>query len=255
MLYEQIRHTETIRKMYRLRHLLAQKNPPELGTRLGYAKYSKQFYRVKSKLRKEGIIDKQNRFVASLLNLQIVKMPLHASKEQIDVLGNKVPYYMFLALVVDAYKKTEFLKEFHFSRRSIYNSLRRMEKAGLVNTDYHAITADETIKEWFTIYLELVRTSIDATGDISFLFNTIPSCIGGPYAYHMTNYEPGRPVGPPDMLILTYGPFLSLIKSLVQDSRYFKDYPKKVQVCLAKDVEVEWIDRIPYDKNAKEIWK
>lgn len=255
MLYEQIRYVEIIRKIYRLRHLLAQKNPPDLGSKLGYSKYSKQFYRVKAKLREEGILDKQGRFVESLLNLQVVEMPLHASKEQIDVLGNQVPYSLFLALIVDSPKKAgELIKEFRFSRKAVYDALEKMKKARLVKMEDSMATAEKgTVNEWLVRYLELVKTSIDTTGDVSILFNTMPAYISGPQAYYTINYEPGRPVGPADMLVLTYRPFLNFLESMVGQIHYFKDYPKKIEVGLSKDGEITWIDRIPYDKKAKEI--
>lgn len=257
MLYEQIRHADIIRKIYRLRHLLTQKNPPDLGSKLGYPKYSKQFYRVKAKLREEGILNKQGRFVESLLNLHVVEMPLHATKEQIDVLGNQVPYSLFLALIVDSPKKAgEMIKDLRFSRKAVYDSLEKMEKVQLVNMEDSLATVKEgPVNDWLVKYLELVKTSIDTTGNISLLFNTIPAYISGPQAYYTINYEPGRPVGPADMLLLTYPPFLNFLETMVRHLRYFEDYPKKVEVRLSKDGEIIWIDRIPYDKNAKEIWR
>ena len=61
MLYDQIRYGEVIWKLYKLRHLLAHKAHPDLGSRVGYSKYSKQFYRITRKLVGEGILDKQGR--------------------------------------------------------------------------------------------------------------------------------------------------------------------------------------------------
>jgi len=257
MLYEQIRYADIIRKIYRLRHLLTQKNPPDLGSKLGYPKYSKQFYRVKAKLREVGILNKQGRFVESLLNLHVVDLPLHATKEQIDVLGNEVPYSMFLALVIDSPKKVgEMIKDLRFSRKAVYDALEKMEKTRLVNVaDSLAMAEKGEVNDWFVRYLDLVKTSIDSTGDISLLFNTVPAYISGPQAYYMINYEPGRPVGPADMLVLTYQPFLNFLESMILQLRYFKDYPKKIEVGLSKDGEITWIDRIPYDKKAKEIWR
>lgn len=254
MLYDQIRHADAVRKIYRLRHLLTQKNPPDLGSRLGYPKYSKQFYRVKGRLKREGVLDGHGRFVESLPNLQLAEMPLHASKEQIGVLGNMVPYCLFLGLVADSPKGAgDLIRGFHFSRGAVYRSLERMEGSGLVRMeDSVAVAEDGPANEWLARYVEVVRASIRASGDIAILFNTIPAYIGGPHAYYATNYEPGRPAGPADVLVLTYAPLLDLVRSMVRDSRYFREYPKRVEVRATGGVEAEWIGRIPYDKNAKE---
>jgi len=255
MLYEQIRYAGAVRRIYRLRHLLTQKNPPDLGSRLGYPKYSKQFYRVKGRLKREGILDRHGRFVESLPNLLLAEMPLHASREQIGVLGNRVPYCLLLGLMADSPKGAgDLIRELHFSRGAVYRSLERMERSGLVRMeDSRAVAEGGPASEWLARYLEVVRASIRASGDVAILFSTIPAYIGGPHAYYTTNYEPGRPAGPADMLVLTYAPFLDLVKSMVRDSRSFREYPTRVEVCATGGVEAEWVGGMPYDRNAKEV--
>jgi hypothetical protein len=64
------------------------------------------------------------------------------------------------------------------------------------------------------------------------------------------NYEAGRPIGPSDMVIATYKPFQNLWESVVKEVRYFKEYPRKVEVGLANPSdEMVWIGGIPYNKK------
>ncbi len=255
MLYEQIRYAEAVRKLYRLRHLLTEEAHPDIGSRLGYPKYSKQFYRVKRKLQEEGVLDKQGRFAENLPNLWFVELPLHASKEHIKILGEKVPYNVFLAAFMDSPAIAGGLsKELNFNTKAVYNSIDKMRKAELVTKENSKIYINKEIRvySWLSRYIELCRTYADTTNDISVLFRTVPAYISGPQAYYMLNYEPGRPIGPAEMIIMTYKPFLGFWESAVMQIRYFKEYPKSIDVNVAKATdEIIWIDRLPYSKKAK----
>lgn len=258
MLYNQIRYAEVVRKLYRLRHLLAQKTHPDIGSRLGYPKYSKQFYRVKKKLEEEGILDRQGRFVENLTSLWLAELPLHASKEQITVLGNKVPCNIFLATMMDSPRKAgELSKELNFNRKAVYDAIDKMEKCGLVVRENSKISVKEgSVNRWLQKYVELCKTYADTTDDVSVLFSGVQAYISGSQAYYMVNYEPGRPMGPADMIIATYKPFLKFWESVVEEVRYFKDYPKNLEIDLAKTSDkIVWIDRVPYNKKAKIMMK
>jgi hypothetical protein len=82
MLYEKIRYVDGIRKLYRIRHLLAQSKHPDIASRVGYKKYSKQFYRVKQKLIEEKMLDRQGRCVESLTNQWLVELPVYVTNEK-----------------------------------------------------------------------------------------------------------------------------------------------------------------------------
>lgn len=255
MLYEQIRYAEVVRKLYRLRHLLAEEAHPDIGSRLGYQKYSKQFYRVKKKLQEEGVLDKQGRFVENLPNLWLVELTLHANKEQIKILGERVQYNVFLAAFMDSPAMAGGLsKELNFNTKAVYNSIDKLRKAELITKENSKIYINKEIRvySWLSKYIELCRTYADTTNDISVLFRTVPAYISGQQAYYTINYEPGRPVGPANMIIATYKPFLKFWKSVIEEIRYFKDYPKNVEIEIAKSTdEIVWIDRLPYNKKAK----
>lgn len=253
MLYEQIRHADTIRKMYRIRHLLSQKKPPDMGTRLGYPKYSKQFYRIKSKLREEGIIGSRGTFVESLPNMHVVTMPLHVDRRQAGVLGSRVPYVLFLALLVDSPRRGACLaRECRFSAKAVRDALRRMEGVGIVRMSGGAAAAveDSPTHAWLTRYLAAVRSWLDVSGDTSVLFNTVPSYVGGPHARHLLDYEPGMPMGSAEMRIFTYRPFLALMESIVRESLHFGSGPRRVSVGLASGGRPQRIGGIPYLRDA-----
>ena len=253
MLYEQIRHADTIRKMYRMRHLLSQKKPPDMGTRLGYPKYSKQFYRIKSKLKQEGIIGSRGTFVESLPNMHVVTMPLHVDRHQIGVLGNRVPYVLFLALVVDPPRRGAYLaRECRLSAKAVRDALRRMESVGIVRMSGGVAIAveDSPAQAWLTRYLAAARSWMDVSGDTSVLFNTVPSYVGGPHARHLADYEPGTPMGSAEMKIFTYKPFLGLMESIVRESLHFESRSRRVSVGLAGGDRPQRMGGISYLKDA-----
>ena len=232
MLYEQIRYANAIRGMYKMRHLLAQKKAPDMGTKLGYPKYSKQFYRIKSKLRKEGIIGNHGTFVENPPNLHVAAMVLHVNAAQISALGYKVPYVLFLALATGPPRKASYLaRESGFSRKAAYDALKMMERAGLVRKEGSAMVAEDSpARTWLEEYLEAAKVWIDISRDTSVLFNAIPSHVGGPHVRRLSHYESGAPIGPAEMHIFTYGLLLNLMKTMVEKSRYFRNYPKRVSV-------------------------
>ena len=232
MLYEQIRHANTIRGIYKMRHLLAQKKPPDMGTRLGYPKYSKQFYRIKSEIRKEGIIGSRGTFVENPPNLHVAAMALRVDAAQISALGYKVPYVLFLALATGPPRNVSYLATgCRFSRKAVYDALRMMERAGLVRKDGSVTAAkDSPARTWLAEYLEAVRVWIDASEDTFVLFNAIPSNMGGPHVRRLSHYESGAPMGPAEMHIFTCEPLLDLMETMVKKSRYFRNHPKRVSV-------------------------
>ena len=252
MLYDQLKHADTIRKLYRLRHLLARPKPPEVGTRLGYPKYSKQFYRIKSKLRSEGVIDDRGIFVESPNNMHVVIMPLHVDREQIRVLGRRVPYFLFLALSVGPPRRVAYLaRECRFSRKAVYEALKSMVGVGLVRMEgYTAEAEDGSARKWLEKYLAAAEAWVDTSGDVSVLFKVIPSYMGGPHVRRILDFEPGTPMGPADVHIFTYDPFISLMKSIVRNSLYFKRHARHVLVRPVGDVQARWIDGVPYQKYA-----
>lgn len=252
MLYEQIRYAHTVRGLYRLRHLLAHKRSPDMGTRLGYPKYSKQFYRIKSRLREEGIIGGRGTFVESLPNMQVAMMPLRVDGAQISVLGNRVPYVLFLALVTGPPRTAGYLAaECRFSRKAVYDALRAMADTGLVRIDGRMVAAEEgsSAREWLAGYLAAVRSWTDISEDASTLFRTIPSYMGGPHVRRLLDYEPGTLMGRADAYIFTYEPFLDLMESIVRESPYFRRQPRRVYVRSAGSSQVIWVDGMPYRKD------
>ena len=251
MLYEQIRHARIIRHLYRIKHQLARRKGPDLGTRLGYPKYSKQFYRVRSLLVREHIINHRGEFIQSLLNIHMAKMSLRVEEGQISVLGDRVPYCLFLALACGTPARAGSLAgELHLSRKAVYDALARMKETGLVSMSGPVATAnDGPARRWLAEYLDLLAAWMDASEDVSVLFNTIPACVGGPLARYLLDYEPGRPMGLADMHIFTPEPFFDLVTSTTEKSRYFRHYSKKVKILAAHCGHVEWVDGVPYRKD------
>ncbi len=256
MLYDKIRYADEIRKLYRIRHLLVQSKHPDIASRLGYKKYSKQFYRIKQKLIEEKVLDKQGRFLESLTNRWLVELPVYlTNKKQLKVMGNKAPYFIFLALAIDSVNNAgEISEKLKLSRRTVYDALEKLSKSNLIKFDNSSIHAakDEHFYSWLSRYLELCKTQADTAEDVSLLFDCAPAYIDGPQAYYMINYEPGRAAGPADMIIRTYEPYKKFWQSVLGDVRYFKGYPKKVEIAQARAADkVVLLEGVPYNKKVK----
>ncbi len=256
MLYEQIRYAEDVRKLYRLRHLLLQTRHPAIDSLLGYPKRSMQFYRTKKSLQTERVLDAQGRFIENAPNLWIAELALNANREQTKALGYKVPYNIFLAVVLEPQTTTIKMLpgELFVKRQTVHFAVNRLLTVRVLekksDDNHRAVTTGEKLRNWLLRYIDLANSHADATGDVSYLFSAIPAYISGPAARFAVNYEPGRPIGPSDMVIATYKPFQSLWQSLIKEVRYFKQYPRKVEVDLAKPSdEIIWIGGIPYKKE------
>ena len=192
----------------------------------------------------------------SLPNMHVAVMPLRVDGAQIRVLGRRVPYTIFLALATGKPRTVGRLAgECHFSRKAVYDALGVMGDAGLVGIHRHTVTANErsSARLWLEGYMEAVMSWIDVREDASVLFRMIPSHVGGPHARILRGYEPGAPMGLAEMHIFTHEPFLDLMKSIVQKGAYFRRQPRRVAVRPAEDVQITWVEGIPYQKDAGKV--
>lgn len=257
MFYNKIRHSNRIRKLYRLRNLLSHRKHPEIGSRLGFSKYSKQYYDFIKSLQKEGIVDKSGLFVEKPTNIWITEFPLIAKSEsESRILGSKNPYMIYLALVLNnSLDLDELVKSLQISKRSVYDAIDKLKKISLITkTKQNQLQAigRTDVFIWFEKYLALCIREVDSTGEISLLFECIPAYIDGPHAYYLLNYEPGRPVGPSDMIIRTYKPYEVFWKSVTKEVQYFKKFTKKIWITHSRQEDkIIYQDGIPYNKNAK----
>jgi hypothetical protein len=231
MLYEQIRYAEEIRRLYKLRHLLHHARRPAIDALLGYPKNSTQFYRIKKALQATHVLDGQGRFVENPPNLWTAELALNANRAQTKALGNKAPYTIFLAATLEPQTTTKALpRELFVKRQTVHKALNRLLRVKAVSKmsgDETLIVTNEKLRTWLLKYIDLSRSHADTTGEVSYLFGAVPAHITGPAALYAVSYEPGRPIGPSEMVIATYKPFQNVWESFVNEVRYFKEYPKK----------------------------
>ena len=252
MLYTQIRYAEEARKLYRLRHLLSRRGRPGIHSQLGFPEYNEQLRRIKNALKQEHVLDRNGRFIENGPNVWLANLALVAKPEETKVLGNRVPYNIFLALAVNPAKPLRGLpRKLKTDPHVTTAATRRMLKAGLIRRAGNAVIPDEHVRDWLLEYIELAKAYAYATGDLFYLFRAVPGYIGGPRAYFDQNYEPGRPIGPTKMSIVTYEPFVGVWKEILRDVRYFKEYPKPITVePTAAPNGSTWVDSLPYDKRS-----
>jgi|SRR5579872_2458552 len=259
MLYNKIRYAETIRKLYRLRNLLAHNRRPDIGARLGYQKYSKRYYIIKEKLKEEKILDREDRFIESPANRWIVELPtMIDDKKELRVLGFPSTFKVYLALFFkNSMTFKEIVIKLGMSERTAYTAIRRLENSFLIINKDSLIHIDKNseIYDWLFKYVDACITQADTEDNISILFDCVPAYIDGPQAYYINNYEPGRPVGPSDMIIRTYEPYENFWEYVRDRVRYFAKFPKRIVILPAiKDTKIIWVNGIPYNKNATEVF-
>lgn len=256
MLYNKIRYANRIRKLYRLRNLLTHGKRPEISSRLGFTKYSKQYYDFMKNLEKERVLDKNGLFIDKPTNIWIAELPLMTkSEKELKVLGYQNPYYVYLSLV---FKKSitlnEIIKDLQMSERSVYDAINKLEEVNLIIKQDNVLQANEktNVFVWFEKYLGICIREADSTGEISLLFDCVPAYVDGSHAYYILNYEPGRPAGPANMIIRTYKPYEWFWETVKEQIEYFKQFPKKIWIGqLRKEDEIVYREGIPYNKNAQ----
>ena len=254
MLYTKIRYAVQIRKRYKLRHLLEYDRHPDLGSRLGYTKNNRQFFLLKKRLKAEKILDKDGRFIESITNKWLTELPIMSTPEELRTLGFKSTFNLYLALALTkSLKINQMIHELKMSSRTVYDSIKKLQILSLIiqNKSLVRINDEKQIYTWLEKYLDLTLRQTDVDGDISILFKTVPGYIDGPQAYYLTNYKPGRSVGPSNMKIKTNYPYLKYWEYAVRTVRYFREYPKKILVLESHDddSEITWLDELPYNKK------
>ena len=252
MLYNQVRYAEAVRVFYKLRGRTSNRVSTGLVQELGYAKYSTQFYAVKKLLMEEGILDSNGKFVENAPNVWLAELPQVVGKKEREVLGDEVPFKVFLASVLGSSRLGDLSKALALSRSSVYHAASRLYKAGLLQRNGTEIAPSGSAQAWLSGYLDACKTHVNVTGDISVLFRAVPAYIDGPRAYFALHHEVGRPIGRADMVIATWAPYLGFWESVVNGVRYFLEYQKNVKVLVANpSARVVWVDRLPFNAKAR----
>lgn len=209
------------------------------------------------KLQDEKILGGNGEFIESTTNSWLVELPLIVNNvEQMKTLGSRIPFIVYLASIINRFiTASDMIKQLFVTKSSAYHSLGKLRILDLIEKEEFKIVANKETKfyHWLERYLELCKMQADIKNDISILFDTVPGYVDGEQAYYLLNYEPGRPIGPANMIIKTYLPFLSFWNDAIKEIRYFKEYPKKVTLeIITKNEKLLWLNGIPYNKNAKD---
>ena len=255
MLYDKIRNANRIRKLYRLRNILAHRKRPEISTRLGFSKYSKQYYSLMKRFEKEKILDKNGLFIEKPTNIWIAELPLMIKNEkELHVLGYRGSYLVYLALVFEkSITLDDIVKDLQINKRTAFDIINKLQEVNLIIKQNNKLMINETTDTfiWFEKYLGICLRESDSTSEISLLFDCVPAYIDGPQAYYILNYEPGRPVGPANMIIRTYRPYELFWEIVKEEIGYFKQFPKKIMMGQPmEEDEIVYREEIPYNKNA-----
>lgn len=254
MLYEQIKYAEAVRLFYRLRGRQTSTVSSDLVRQLGHRAYSSQFYAMKRRLKADGVLDRGGRFIDSMPNACVAELPLIVGKETRKKLGEEVSFSVFLAAVLSPSQSIKGLSaSLGFDRSSIYRVASALKRAGLVKLGSEkGLSARGSAVGWLLDYLEVCKTYVNVTGDISVLFRAVPACIDGPRAYYALHRESGMPVGRADMVILTPEPYRAYWEGISRDAKYFREYQRRVDVASPNALpRVVWVEGLPFNVRAK----
>jgi DNA-binding transcriptional ArsR family regulator len=219
---------------------------------LGYSGYSRRFYEVKRQLKADGVLDFHGRFIENAPNSWLAELPAIVDKQQLRVLGDRVPYVAYLAAVEAPGKVGSLATMLDMTRSSLYHATARLAEAGLVRTIKGEVSAPQSpFREWLTRYLEVCKTHADVTGDVAVLFRAVPAYIDGPRAYYALHRAVGAPIGRTDMLIATPEPFRVYWQGAIRNVRYFREYQKKVEVVVSPSAKVVWVEGLPFNSKAR----
>ena len=232
MLQEQIKHIDKVVKLYKLRHV-PNIGMGELSVRLGHERNSNGFHRMMTRLKKDGVLDEHGVFVENLSNRHLAMMPLSVPKDQINVLGQRPPYIIFLTIMFGRqWSAKRMSSEYTFTEGVARSSMKALKTAGLIyfKNGTPVIREDSAAYKWFVDHLTIVRLCVDDE-DMMHLFKTIPlSWIGGPAFDIMQKWVSGTPAGTLPLYILTPKAFVPYMQSLVDKSPYFQNMDRRVLV-------------------------
>ncbi len=237
---------------------MASRQHKETGSRLGFKKYSRYYYELIKKLHEEKVLDERGVFIDNTINLWLAELSMVLSKRETEVLGSRIPFLIYLNLFLNLTKKNprDIHDELKLPRSSTYYAIERLESQNLVEraNSKVIISKKHGFFSWLTKYVELCLSHADVTKEVFILFDVVPAYVDGPQAFYTVNYEPGRPMGASDMIIRTNEPFIRFWRYVIDNVRYFFDYPKRIKVLpIETKNEIVWIGKTPYNKNAIEV--
>lgn len=143
-------------------------------------------------------MDEKGVFSSNTINLWSTELSRVLSEKEIEILGSKIPFLIYLDLFLNPTKKNprHIHDELKFTRSSTYYAIEKLESQNLVErvNSQVVISKKHEFFNWLTKYVDLCLSHADITKEIFVLFDIVPAQMDGPQAFYIVNYEPGRPI-------------------------------------------------------------
>jgi len=259
LLYDVLRIAPKVELLYKLKGSTAVRRRL-LPQRIGYSGRSGAYKNLRRSMIREGILSKEGTFIESGPNLWLARLSEHVHDVQTAVyIGRRVPYMIFLALVLDGRKhpnsKYRLARQLKIPPRSLYAGVRSMVDRKLIEQQGLAVTSQKSVKQlqtWLGRYLDLTIQHANLTHDSSRIFHAVPAYIDGLEAFQKVKYEAGMPIGPASMVIRTYEPYTSFWTRVLREVDDFRQRSRPVSVGATRpDTGITWISGLPYASKPK----
>lgn len=258
MLYDRLRYVNVIFKMYQLGHLLARKKHPDLASRMGYAKYSKHYYKIRDRMKREGVIDGDGRWIDTPTNRWILSLPSIVKPETARVLGYESTYKIYLALMFVDSTPTELSEELGIKKATVHAALKRLLERSLIEKERCMVSINKRtgMYRWLSEYIEMCYTESHVKNDGAILFDCVPGYIDGAQAYHLTHCQAGRPVGCAGIIIRSSRLYDGFWRTALGRTRCYAEYPQKIRIMRPESgAKIVTHRGTPVNKNSGKWWQ
>lgn len=257
MLYDKLRYANAIYKLWQRSNVYPNKKRPEFASKMGYAKYSKHYYKIIDRMKKEHIINDDGRWISTLTNECLRNLPSMTSPDTAKILGYESAYKIYLAIFFGDTSPVELSKDLDIKRPTVHAVIKKLLGYSLITKDRYilSINKDTGMYRWLSLYIAACYAEARVTATSVVLFDCVPGYIDGMQAYHITHYQSGMPMGCANMIIRSSKLYHRFWRTLIDDIKYYEDYPKKVTVMSPeKNAYIVIHSGVPVNKNSKK-WR
>jgi len=254
LLYDLLRIVSKIGLLYKLRGAGA--GPRRLlPQRIGYSGRTGAYKNLRRRLIREGILSKEGLFIENGPNVWLARFSEHVQDPQVAIhIGRRVPYMVFLALLLNESKNLESAyrlgRGLRIPLRSLYAGVKSLIEGGLLDQRKLTIANKESATQpqsWLHRYLDLTIQHANLTHDSSRIFHAVPAYIDGLEAFQRVRYASGMPIGPAPMVIRTYASYRSFWMRALEEVDDLRERSRPVSVDLTRsDTGITWISGLPY---------
>jgi len=261
LLYDLLRSASKIELFYKLRGAGA--GPRRFTSeRIGHTGRTTAYKELRRTLIREGVLSKEGVFVENGPNVWLARLPERVQDPRVAVyVGRRIPYLIFLALVLKESKDFEspyrLAQGLRTPLTSTYAAVRLLIKRGLIEQarlEIAEMKSAKKLQQWLNRYLDLTIQHANLKHDSSSMFKAVPAYIDGLEALQRVKYEAGMPIGPSPMIIRTCEAFRPFWMRALDEVDELKERSRMVSIGPSgTNNEIVWISGLPYASKPNPI--